>query len=191
MNSGALAMRLGLPGIPAAAETIMVERDLTLAAMTGGRLMLDMLSSADSLAPLKRAKDAGVKALASVNVHHLTLTEDEIGDYRTFAKLSPPLRREEDRAALAQAVSDGLIDVIVSGHDPRPAEEKRLPFDEAAPGAAALETLLPAALSLHHKHGLSLIAVLRALTVRPRRNPRPAARPLGQRRSGRPDPCRS
>jgi dihydroorotase len=167
MNAGALAMRLGLPGIPAAAETIMVERDLTLAKMTGGRLMLDMLSSAGSLAPLKRAKDEGVKALASVNVHHLTLTEDEIGDYRTFAKLSPPLRREEDRAALAQAVSEGLVDVIVSGHDPRPAEEKRLPFDEASPGAAALETLLPAALSLHHKHGLSLLSVLRALTVRP------------------------
>jgi dihydroorotase len=167
MNEGALAMRLGLPGIPAAAETIMVERDLTLAAITGGRLMLDMLSCAASLAPLMRAKDADVKALASVNVHHLTLTEDEVGDYRTFAKLSPPLRREEDRAALAQAVSDGLIDVIVSGHDPRPAEDKRLPFDEAAPGAAALETLLPAALSLHYTHGLSLISVLRALTVRP------------------------
>ncbi|HWA23052.1 MAG TPA: dihydroorotase [Caulobacterales bacterium] len=167
MNEGALAMRLGLPGIPAAAETIMVERDLTLAAITGGRLMLDMLSCAASLAPLTRAKDAGVKALASVNVHHLTLTEDEAGDYRTFAKLSPPLRREEDRAALAQAVAAGLIDVIVSGHDPRPAEDKRLPFDEAAPGAAALETLLPAALSLHYTHGLSLISVLRALTVRP------------------------
>ncbi len=167
MNEGALAMRLGLPGIPAAAETIMVERDLTLAQITGGRLMLDMLSAAGSLAPLKRAKDAGVKALASVNVHHLTLTENEVDDYRTFAKLSPPLRREEDRAALAQAVSDGLIDVIVSGHDPRPAEDKRLPFDEAAPGAAALETLLPAALSLHHTHGPSLLNVLRALTMRP------------------------
>lgn len=167
MNEGALAARLGLAGIPAAAETIIVERDLTLASITGGRLMLDMLSSALSLAPLKRAREAGVHALASVNIHHLTLTEEEIGDYRTFAKLSPPLRREEDRAALAEAVESGLIDVIVSGHDPRPAEDKRLPFDEAAPGAAALETLLPAALSLHQEHGLKLASVLRALTVRP------------------------
>lgn len=167
MNAGALAMRLGLPGIPAEAETIMVERDLALAKATGGRLMLDMLSTADSLAPLRRAKEAAVKALASVSVHHLTLTEEEVGDYRTFAKLSPPLRREADRAALVQAVSDGLIDVIVSGHDPRPAEDKRLPFDEAAPGAAALETLLPAALALHHTHGLNLTNVLAALTARP------------------------
>ncbi|MET0183297.1 MAG: dihydroorotase [Caulobacterales bacterium] len=167
MNEGALAARMGLPGIPAAAETIMAERDLTLAEITGGRLMLDMISAAVTLEPLRRAKDRKVRAHASVSVHHLTLNEQDVVDYRTFAKLSPPLRREDDRVALAHAVSDGLIDVIVSGHDPRPAEEKRLPFDEAAPGASALETLLPAALSLYHNGIVKLIDLVRAMTLNP------------------------
>lgn len=167
MHEGALAARLGLAGIPAAAEVIMAQRDLALAELTGGRLMLDMISSAQTLEPLKRAKDRGVKAFASVSVHHLTLNENDVGDYRTFAKLSPPLRGEDDRAALCQALRDGLIDVIVSGHDPQPAEEKRLPFDEAAAGAAALETLLPGALMAHHSGGVKLLDVVRALTLKP------------------------
>ena len=167
MHEGEFAGRLGLPGIPAIAESIMVERDLALAEVTGGRLLLDLLSTARSLEPLARAKAKGVRAHASVSIHHLTLNELEIGDYRTFAKLSPPLRSEDDRRALVDAVAGGLIDVIVSGHDPRPAEDKRLPFDEAAFGAAALETLLPAALSLHHNGEVDLIALLAALTVRP------------------------
>lgn len=167
MSEGALAARLGLPGIPAAAETIMAERDLTLAEITGGRLLLDMISAAATLEPLKRAKDRKVKAYASVSVHHLALNEQDVGDYRSFAKLSPPLRREEDRAALAHAVSDGLIDVIVSGHDPRPAEEKRLPFDEAAPGASGLETLLPGALTLYHNGIVKLVDLVRAMTLNP------------------------
>jgi dihydroorotase len=166
MHEGGLSARLGLPGIPAAAEAIMVARDLALAELTGGRLLLDMLSSAASLAPLERSKKTGASVYASVSVHHVTLNENEVEDYRTFAKLSPPLRAESDRAALAKAVGAGLIDVIVSGHDPRPAEEKRLPFDEAAFGAAALETLLPAALSLQDD-GLSLLSIVRALTQRP------------------------
>ncbi|MGE3582942.1 MAG: dihydroorotase [Hyphomonadaceae bacterium] len=166
MHEGELAARLGLPGIPAIAESIMSERDLALAEITRAKLMLDMISSARTLEPLKRAKDRGVNALASVSVHHLTLNEQDVDGYRTFAKLVPPLRREEDRAALCDAVSTGLIDVIVSGHDPRPAEDKRLPFDEAAPGAAALETLLPAALSLHH-NGAKLLDVIAAMTKRP------------------------
>lgn len=167
MNEGERAARLGLSGIPAEAELIMAERDLALAALTGARLMLDMLSSAATLAPLRRAKAQNDKILASVSVHHVTLNETEVEDYRTFAKLSPPLRREEDRRALVEAVGDGTIDVIVSGHDPRPAEDKRLPFDEAAFGAAALETLLPAALMLHFADGVPLLSVLRALTSRP------------------------
>jgi dihydroorotase len=167
MHEGELASQLGLSGIAAAAETIMVERDLTLAAITGGRLLLDMLSSASSLAPLERAKHAGSQVYASASIHHLTLNETAVEDYRTFAKLSPPLRREADRAGLVKAVGAGLIDVIVSGHDPRPAEEKRLPFDEAAFGAAALETLLPAALGLARSGELSLLSIVRAMTQRP------------------------
>jgi len=167
MHEGEFAGRLGLPGIPAAAEFVMVERDLALAEISRGRLLLDMLSSARSLEALARAKARGVRAHASVSIHHLTLNELEIGDYRTFAKLSPPLRSEDDRRALVDAVACGLVDVIVSSHDPRPAEDKRLPFDEAAFGAAALETLLPAALSLHHNGEAPLLAILAALTVRP------------------------
>jgi dihydroorotase len=167
MHESELAARLGLPGIPAAAETIMAERDLTLAELTNGRLLLDMLSSAKTLAPLKRAKERGVNAVASVNVHHLVLNENDVDGYRTFAKLSPPLRAEDDRRALADAVASGLIDVIVSGHDPRPAEDKRLPFEEAAFGAVGLETLLPGALSLAHTGDAPLNAVIRAMTLRP------------------------
>jgi dihydroorotase len=167
MHEGELAARLGLPGIPAAAETIMAVRDLTLAELTGARLMLDMVSSAETLEPLKRSKERGVKAAASVSVHHLALNEQDVDGYRTFAKLSPPLRREDDRRALCDAVASGLIDVIVSGHNPWPAENKRLPFDEAAFGAAALETLLPGALQLHHNGAAKLIDIVRAMTLRP------------------------
>jgi len=167
MHEGALAARLGLCGIPAAAERIMVERDLALLELTEGQLMLDMLSSAQSLPALKRAKDSGLRAFASVSVHHLCLNEQDVDGYRTFAKLSPPLRSEQDRLALGQALSDGLIDVIVSGHDPLPAEDKRLPFSEAAFGAAALETLLSGALQLHHNRIAPLIDVVRAVTLRP------------------------
>jgi dihydroorotase len=167
MHEGELAARLGLPGIPAAAESIMAERDLTLAEITGGKLMLDMLSAARTLPALKRAKDRGVKAYASVNVHHLVLNEQDVDGYRSFAKLSPPLRSEDDRRALVQAVADGLIDVIVSGHDPQQAEDKRLPFEEAAFGAVGLETLLPAALTLAHNEDVALPALIRAMTLKP------------------------
>jgi dihydroorotase len=167
MHEGELAARLGLPGIPAAAEAIMAERDLLLAELTGGKLLLDMLSSAQTLPALKRAKGKGVKAFASVNVHHLVLNEQDVDGYRTFAKLSPPLRSEDDRNALVGAVSDGLIDVIVSGHDPQQAEDKRLPFEEAAFGAVGLETLLAAALTLHHNSDVPLNTLIRAMTQRP------------------------
>jgi dihydroorotase len=167
MHEGELAARLGLPGIPAAAEFILAERDLALAELTGGRLLLDMLSAAQTLPALKRAKQRGVKAVASVNVHHLVLNEHDVDGYRTFAKLSPPLRAEDDRTALVQAVADGLIDVIVSGHDPQQAEDKRLPFEEAAFGAVGLETLLPGALTLAHKGDAPLTTLFRAMTLNP------------------------
>ena len=167
MHEGELGARLGLPGIPAAAERIYAERDVALAELTGGRLLLDMISAAATLGPLRRAKAAGVAVFASASVHHLTLNELEVTDYRTFAKLSPPLRSEDDRRALIEALCDGTLDVIVSGHDPRPPEDKRLPFDEAAFGASALETLLPAALSLHHHGDAPLMDILAAMTSRP------------------------
>lgn len=167
MHEGELAARLGLPGIPAAAEAIMAERDLALAELTGGKLLLDMLSAAQALPALKRARERGVSAFASVNVHHLVLNEQDVDGYRTFAKLSPPLRGEDDRTALVRAVSDGLIDVIVSGHDPQQAEDKRLPFEEAAFGAVGLETLLAGALTLHHKGDVPLNTLIRAMTLKP------------------------
>ncbi|KAF0177366.1 MAG: dihydroorotase [Alphaproteobacteria bacterium] len=166
-HESALAGRMGLAGVPAAAERIYAERDCALAEITGGRLLLDMLSSAQALGPLRRAKEAGVRVHASVSIHHLTLNELELNDYRTFAKFSPPLRSEDDRQALIAGLRDGLIDVIVSGHDPRPPEEKRLPFDEAAFGASALETLLPAALGLYHAGDVPLMDVIAAMTSRP------------------------
>lgn len=167
MHEGELAARLGLPGIPAVAELIMAERDLALAELTGGKILLDMLSSAQTLPALKRAKERGVEAFASVNVHHLVLNEQDVDGYRTFAKLSPPLRSERDRTSLVEAVGDGLIDVIVSGHDPQQAEDKRLPFEEAAFGAVGLETLLAGALTLHHKGDVPLNTLIRAMTLKP------------------------
>jgi dihydroorotase len=167
MNQGELASRYGLSGIPHAAETIIAERDIQLVELTGGKLLLDMISCEGTIERVARAKSHGLDVTASVSVHHVTLNENDVGDYRTFAKLSPPLRREEDRLALIDGLKSGVIDAIVSGHDPRPAEEKRLPFDEAAFGASALETLLPAALILYHSGAIELLDLMRALTFGP------------------------
>jgi len=167
MNMGELASRLGLAGIASAAETIAANRDIQLAELTGAKLLLDMISSEATLPRIAAAKAQGLDVTASVSVHHLTLNENDLGDYRTFAKLSPPLRGEQDRLALIDGVKSGILDVIVSGHDPRPAEEKRLPFDEAAFGASALETLLPAALSLYHEGLIELLDLIRAMTLAP------------------------
>ena len=167
MNMGELASRLGLAGISSAAETIAANRDIQLAELTGAKLLLDMISSEATLPRIAAAKAQGLDVTASVSVHHLTLNENDLGDYRTFAKLSPPLRSEQDRLALIEGVKSGIVDVIVSGHDPRPAEEKRLPFDEAAFGASALETLLPAALILYHEGLIELLDLVRAMTLAP------------------------
>jgi dihydroorotase len=167
MNMGELASRLGLAGISSAAETIAANRDIQLAELTGAKLLLDMISSEATLPRIVAAKAQGLDVTASVSVHHLTLNENDLGDYRTFAKLSPPLRSEQDRLALIDGVKSGVVDVIVSGHDPRPAEEKRLPFDEAAFGASALETLLPAALILYHEGLIELLDLVRAMTLAP------------------------
>lgn len=166
-TEGELAGRMGLPSAPAVAERIMLERDLALAELTGARLLVDQVTTAEALESLARARAKGLDVAASVSINHLSFNEVDVGDYRTFMKLDPPLRPEADRLALIEAVRDGAIDAIVSAHAPAPAEGKRLPFAEAVPGAVGLETLLAAALSLHHEHGLDLLDVLRPLTLGP------------------------
>ena len=159
--------RLGLSAAPAVSERIMAERDVALAELTGGRVLLDLVSSAETLPVLRRAKAKGLDVAASVSINHLALNELDIGDYRTFAKLEPPLREEADRQALLSAINDGTIDIIVSDHDPRPAGEKRLPYAEASPGAVGLELLLAAGLSQVADGGLEMLPFLAALTCHP------------------------
>jgi dihydroorotase len=167
MNEGEFAARLGLVGIPNAAEAVMLERDMRLVALTGGRYHAASLSCIESLEILKRARDAGLAVSASVSINHVTLNENDIGPYRTFLKLSPPLRTEEDRTALVAAVASGLIDVIMSDHNPQDVEVKRLPFAEAASGAIGLETMLPAALRLIHNGETDFKTLIRAMSTRP------------------------
>jgi dihydroorotase len=167
MNEGEFAARLGLMGIPNAAEAVMLERDMRLVALTGGRYHAASVTCSDSLEILKRARDFGLDVSASVSINHVTLNENDIGPYRTFLKLSPPLRTEEDRLALVQAVASGLIDVIMSDHNPQDVEVKRLPFAEAAPGAVGLETMLPAALRLIHNGETDFKTLIRAMSTRP------------------------
>jgi dihydroorotase len=169
MNEGELSTRLGLKGIPRAAETIIAERDMRLVAMTGGRYHLAQLSCADTLDVVARARAHGLDVSAAVSIHHLALNENDIGDYRTFFKLNPPLRDEDDRLAMVEGLNDGTIDVIVSSHEPQAPENKRLPFDDAAFGAIGVETLLPVALELYHNGAVDLHVLLRAMTVNPAR----------------------
>ena len=167
MNEGVVSSRLGLPGIPAAAETIMVDRDIQLAELTGGRYHAAQISCARSLEIIRDAKARGLNVTCSVSVNHLTLNENDIGSYRTFLKLRPPLRPEEDRVAMIDGIRGGDIEVIVSAHDPKDADDKRRPFSEAGYGAVGLETLLTAALRLYHGGDLDLITLLRAMTINP------------------------
>jgi len=167
MNAGETASRLGLSGNPAMAEVIMLERDLRLVEMTGARYHASQISSRQAVEVMRAAKARGLPVTCGVSVHHLVLNENDIGAYRTFFKLSPPLRAEEDRRALVEAVADGTIDVIVSGHDPQSADTKRLPFAEAAFGAIGLETMLSAALGLHHNEGVPLARLVEAMSHKP------------------------
>ncbi len=169
VTSGKFASLRGLPAVSPMAERMGLERDLALVEMTGARYHADALSTAAALPALRRAKEAGLDVTAGVNIHHLTLNEFDVGDYRTFFKLKPPLRSEDDRVAMVQAVADGLIDVICSMHTPQDEESKRLPFEEAASGAVALETLLPAALRLVHGGAMDLPTLWRALSLNPAR----------------------
>jgi len=167
MNEGEYSARLGLMGIPAAAEAIVLERDMRLVALTGGRYHAASLTCAESLEILHRARDAGLPVTASASINHLTLNENDIGPYRTFLKLSPPLRGEDDRRALVAALASGLIDVVMSDHNPQDVETKRLPFAEAAAGAIGLETMLTAALRLVHNAELDFKTLIRAMSTRP------------------------
>ncbi len=166
-TEGEFAGRYGIPSGPAVAERIMLERDLALAELTGACLIVDQVTTRDALDTLSRAKLKSLTVFATCSINHLSFNELDIGDYRTFYKLNPPLRTEDDREALIEGLTDGLIDIITSAHAPAPAEDKRLPYDEAAPGAVGLETLLPALLSLHHERGLPLVDLLRAVTLAP------------------------
>ena len=169
MNAGETASRLGLSGNPAMSEVIMLERDLRLVEMTGARYHASQISSRHAVEVMRSAKAKGLPVTCGVSVHHLVLNENDIGAYRTFFKLSPPLRTEDDRRALVEAVADGTIDVIVSGHDPQSADTKRLPFAEAAFGAIGLETMLSAALSLHHNEGVPLRRLVDTMSATPAR----------------------
>jgi dihydroorotase len=167
MNEGEFATRLGLHGIPTAAEAIMLERDMLLVALTGCRYHAASITCRQSLEILQRAKDGGLPVTASASINHLTLNQNDIGPYRTFFKVTPPLRAEEDRFALVEAVSSGLIDVIMSDHNPQDVETKRLPFAEAAPGAIGLETMLTAGLRLVNNQGMPLTTLLGAMSSKP------------------------
>jgi dihydroorotase len=167
MNEGEFAARLGLAGVPTAAEAIMLERDVRLVALARCRYHAASLTCWESLEVLRRAKDAGLPITAAASVNHLTLNENDIGSYRTFFKTRPPLRAEDDRAALVAALAEGLIDVVMSDHDPQDVEVKRLPFAEAAPGAIGLETMLAAALRLVHNGEVALSALIKVMSSRP------------------------
>ena len=167
VNEGAIATRLGLAGIPHAAEIIMLERDLHLVALTGARYHASQLSTAASVAAIRAAKARGLRVTCDVSPHHLTLNELEIEGYRTFAKVRPPLRTEADREALVEGLADGTIDAIASDHRPQDQDSKRLPFAQAAFGAIGVQTMLPVCLRLVHEGTLSLATLLHRLTAGP------------------------
>jgi dihydroorotase len=167
MNEGELATRLGLAGIPPAAESIMIERDLRIVALTGGRYHAGHVSTAEAIEVIRAAKARGLSVTCDTAPPYFALNELAVGEYRTFAKLSPPLRCESDRAAVAAAVADGTIDCIASDHAPHDQDSKRVPFAQAAPGVIGLETLLPVSLELVHQDLLSMAELFRRLALAP------------------------
>lgn len=167
MNEGEMATRLGLPGIPPLAEVMQVERDLRLAQMTDGRLHIPHVSTRAALNAIRRAKARGGKVTCDTAPPYFALNETAVGDYRTFAKLSPPLRTEDDRRAVIDGLKDGTIDAIASDHAPHDQDAKRLPFAQAAFGMVGLETLLCVTLELVHNKHLSLLDALAKMTVAP------------------------
>jgi dihydroorotase len=169
MNESEYAMRLGIGGAPSITETIIVERDLRLVELTGARYHFGQISCRGSLEAIKAAKARDMHVTCAVSAHHLSLNELDVGAYRTYMKVKPPLRSELDREAMVEGVASGVIDVIVSSHDPQAADTKRQPFAQAEFGTVGLETLLPAALTLHHEKRATLMRVLATLTSAPSR----------------------
>ncbi|MCU9848597.1 dihydroorotase [Defluviimonas sp. WL0024] len=166
-TSGKFASLRGLPGVSPMAERIGFDRDMGMVEMTGVKYHFDQITTARALPPLERAKKNGFDVTAGTSIHHLTLNEFDVGDYRTFFKVKPPLRSEDDRLAVVEAVASGLIDIISSMHTPQDEESKRLPYEDAASGAVALETFLPAAMRLHHAGQLTLPQLFRAMALNP------------------------
>ena len=167
MNEGELATRLGLAGTPAVAEVIMIERDLRLVELTGGRYHVANVSTAAAVEAIGAAKQRRLRVTCDTAPHYFTLNENAVSDYRSFAKVSPPLRGEDDRRAVAEAVADGTIDAVTSDHSPHDQDSKRLPFAIADCGIVGLETLLPLSLELSHKGRMSLLDVLRRVSLAP------------------------
>jgi dihydroorotase len=167
MNAGEIATRLGLPGMPPVAEVMMVERDLRLVELTGGRYHAAHVSTGPAIEAIRRAKGRGLPVSCDTAPPYFTLNESAVGEYRTFAKIDPPLRSEADRQAVVEGLADGTIDAIASDHAPHDQDAKRLPFAQAAFGAVGLETLLPLSLALYHKGALALLDLLAKLTLRP------------------------
>lgn len=166
-TSGKFATLRGLPAVSPIAERMGLERDLALVEMSRGRYHADQITTRAALPALRRAKEAGLDVTAGISIHHLTLNALDVGDYRTFFKVKPPLRDEDDRLAMVEALRDGLIDTLSSFHTPQDEESKRLPFEEAASGAVGLETLLPAALRLYHAEQMDLPGLFRAMALNP------------------------
>ena len=169
MNEGLFASLLGLSGIPREAELLPLERDLRLARLTGSNYHAAKISCAMSADAMRRAKDEGLSVTAGVSINNVALNENDIGEYRTFFKVTPPLRHEDDRQAMIAALADGTIDAIVSDHDPHDVDTKRLPFAEAEDGAVGLETLFPAGLRLVHNGDLSLMRLVELMSTGPAR----------------------
>ena len=168
-TSGKFASLRGLPAVSPMAERMGLDRDIALLEMTGARYHVDQITTSRALPALQRAKANGLDITAGTSIHHLTLNEFDVADYRTFFKVKPPLRAEEDRLAVVEALREGLIDIVSSMHTPQDEESKRLPFEEAASGAVALETFLPAALRLYHSGDLDLPTLFRAMSLNPAR----------------------
>ncbi|HRK67419.1 MAG TPA: dihydroorotase [Hyphomonas sp.] len=167
VTEGEFASRMGLPGAPREAETIVLERDVRLVRLAGGRYHASAVTCPQSLEVLRAAKAAGLPVTAGTTINHLTLNQNDIGEYRTFLKIAPPLRTEDERLALVEGLADGTVDVIVSDHNPQDVEAKRQPFVECANGAIGVETMLSAGLRLVHAGQVSLPCLLRAMSTRP------------------------
>ncbi len=166
-TSGKFASLRGLPSVTPLAERMALDRDMALVELTGVQYHFDQITTARSIPALERAKRNGHKVTAGTSIHHLTLNELDVADYRSFFKLNPPLRSENDRMAMIDAVNSGVIDIVSSFHTPQDEESKRLPFETAAAGAVGLETLLPASLQLFHSQSVSLGKLIRTMTLNP------------------------